>query len=257
MGKLWGMVRAASVVLSCVLWGCGSSGEARFPDQAELDRLAGAMTFYASFEDGMDAAQARDDRRIYSAPSYDELADRGPWYWGQNVSTAYDAGAAGHALLFNGELTQALFYSADGNVPWSAGGSISFWIKPGEYAGTPITIVPADAGGSAISVALRSSEVTVMSGGQVIPADVGAVAGESWLHVVVSLEFDGGTTLFVDGAERGTGAIGALSAKLSTIRLGVGYVGLIDELAVFERVLTADEVRFLHETPDLPASLMR
>ena len=68
------------------------------PDQAQLDQLADAMAFYASFEDGMDAAFARDDRRIYSAPSYEELADRGPWYWGQNVETAYDSGVSGHSL---------------------------------------------------------------------------------------------------------------------------------------------------------------
>ena len=78
MGKLWGMARGVAVVLACILWGCGPSEESSFPSQEQLDKLAGAMTFYASFEDGMDAAQARDDRRIYSAPSYDELADRGP-----------------------------------------------------------------------------------------------------------------------------------------------------------------------------------
>jgi hypothetical protein len=46
-------------------------------------------------------------------------------------------------------------------------------------------------------------------------------------------------------------------AARSTLRLGVNYVGLIDELAAFDRAITPAEVRLLHETANLPASLMR
>ena len=35
----------------------------------------------------------------------------------------------------------------------------------------------------------------------------------------------------------------------ATIRLGLGYVGLLDELAIFNRALSAGEVRMLFELP--------
>ena len=39
------------------------------------------------------------------------------------------------------------------------------------------------------------------------------------------------------------------------VRLGVNYVGLFDELALFDRALTAEEVRTLYELPGGVASL--
>ena len=35
----------------------------------------------------------------------------------------------------------------------------------------------------------------------------------------------------------------------ATIRLGLGYVGLLDELAIFNRTLSTDEVQSLYELP--------
>ena len=205
----------------------------------------------------MDAAFARDDRRIYSAPSYEELADRGPWYWGQNVETAYDSGVAGHALSFNGELSQAVFYSADGNAPWSAGGAISFWIQPGKHTGTPVAIAPADSGAPAVSVALTPSQMAVMAWGREIHAPLNDLPVAGWLHVVISFAANDATTLYLNGLEQGTAGDLSVEPVQSTIRLGVNYVGLIDELAIFDRDLADREVRFLYQTPDLPASLMR
>lgn len=252
------MVRIVVVVLASVLVGCGLTEQAAFPDQAQLDELASAMTFYASFEDGMDAAQARDDRRIYSAPSYGELADRGPWYWGQNVSTAHDSGAAGHALSFNGDLTQALFYSAVGNVSWSEGGAISFWIQPGESAGTPVSIAPVGDGGAGLAVTLDASELSVAVGGQQVTAKGGELQGEQWINVVVSIANGGEATLYLNGAEQGSAQyLAEAGSEPATIRLAVDYAGLLDELAIFDRAVTAAEVRFLYSTPGLPASLMR
>ena len=65
------MHRAHVVVLTLLLVGCGGQ-QSR---QEAIDQLAPSLSFYASYEDGMDAAYARDDRRIYSAPSYDALSE--------------------------------------------------------------------------------------------------------------------------------------------------------------------------------------
>ena len=43
--------------------------------------------------------------------------------------------------------------------------------------------------------------------------------------------------------------------SLGAIRLGINYVGLYDELALFDRALTAEEVRMLYELPGGVASI--
>ena len=60
----------------------------------------------------------------------------------------------------------------------------------------------------------------------------------------------GKATLYLDAAPQGTstgiGEAFSWDMATATIRLGVNYVGLWDELAVFDRALTADEVESLH-----------
>jgi hypothetical protein len=41
------------------------------------------------------------------------------------------------------------------------------------------------------------------------------------------------------------------------IYVAVNYIGLLDELAVFDRELTATEVKLLHDTPGLLARLKK
>ena len=78
-----------------------------------------------------------------------------------------------------------------------------------------------------------------------------------WTHVVFTFERfntgrpDGVARLYLDGVPHGT-----LSPRQQTftwdpgkavIALGLGYIGMLDELSVFDRALTADEIRSLHE----------
>ena len=248
------MNRAAVAVLTLLLMGCSG------PDpQQTIDELAPSLAFYASFEDGMDAAYARDDRRIYSAPSYDALDERGPWYWGQDVALAYDSGVSGHALGFTGVLAQALFYTGDANTPWSEGGAISVWLQPREFSGAPLALTGADPLAPAAAIDLSSGPMQLVV--RAIQGEGTAVPPEgTWLHIVISIS-GGEVTVSLNGEESMTFDLAdpelAWDAARSTIRLGVNYVGLIDELAAFDRALTPAEVRLLHETPNLPASLMR
>jgi hypothetical protein len=252
------MNRVAAVLPTLLLLGCAQQG-----GQQAIDRLAPSLAFYASFEDGMDAAYARDDRRIYSAPSYDALGERGPWYWGQDVKLAYDSGISGHALSFTGGLTQALFYTGDANTPWADGGALSVWLHTGEFSGAPVAVTGADPFAPAAAIDLSSDPMELA---------VRAVQGEGasvpppgdWIHVVISIAgaaSGGKVNVYLNGEESASFDLAdpdrSWDAARSTIRLGVNYVGLIDEIATFDRALTPDEVRLLHETPNLPASLMR
>jgi len=92
-------------------------------------------------------------------------------------------------------------------------------------------------------------------------------AGDRWTHVVFTFEHfntgrsDGLARLYLDG--RPAGDITAReqtftwNADARVITLGLNYVGLLDELSVFNRALTADEVWVLHGLPSGVTSLGR
>ncbi|MBM3786916.1 MAG: LamG domain-containing protein [Acidobacteria bacterium] len=73
---------------------------------------------------------------------------------------------------------------------------------------------------------------------------------ERWTHVAITHERlgsgKGAATLYLDGKSQGvTPSIGEgfqWDAALGALRLGVNYVGLMDDVAVFRRALTAKEV---------------
>ena len=88
-----------------------------------------------------------------------------------------------------------------------------------------------------------------------------------WTHVVFTFEnfntgrTDGIARLYLDGAPRGT-----LAARQQTftwepekvaIALGLNYIGRLDELSLFDRLLSADEVRALYELPQGVSPLIR
>jgi hypothetical protein len=88
-----------------------------------------------------------------------------------------------------------------------------------------------------------------------------------WTHVLFTFEHfntgkpDGAVRLYLDGTPHGT-----LSPRQQTftweprdtaIALGLSYIGLIDELSIFDRALTAEEVRTLHTLDKGVASLLR
>jgi hypothetical protein len=249
----------------------------------DLATLKSALAFHASFDDGFDAAFARGDRRIYSAASYKELDQRSPGYWGEDIEIAYDAGQVGNALKFNVKNTKALFYSGDQNAAFSPegwSGTISFWLsldpatdlEPGFC--DPIQVTDSAHNDSAIWVDFtkenpRQFRMGVFgdrtawdpegtAGGdnptylnRLVVVQQPPFAKGKWTHV--AMVYDGlsagagKATLYLDGEAQGTSeGIGeAFSWDMSTaaIRLGINYVGLFDELAVFDRPLTAEEVR--------------
>lgn len=80
-----------------------------------------------------------------------------------------------------------------------------------------------------------------------------------WTHVVFTFErfntkkTDGVAKLYLDGQLRGT--LGSREQTFTwdpertLIALGLGYIGLLDELSIFDRALAAGEVRQLYEMP--------
>ncbi|MBI1353738.1 MAG: hypothetical protein GC160_05275 [Acidobacteria bacterium] len=281
-------MRLSTFALLAFLLGCGGSApeSSQAPQEAdELSVFRSALTFHASFDDGFDAAYARGDRRVYSAPSYQELAQRSPGYWGEDIEIAYDQGKVGNALKFNVKNTKALFYSGDQNAafsPESWSGTTSFWLsldpavdlEPG-YC-DPLQLTDSAYNDGAIWVDFtkdnpRSFRLGVFGekdswdpGGagngdspkflsRLVVVDQPPFAAGKWTHVAIAYDGlgtpGGKATLYLDGQAQGT-AEGISDSFVwdmtqATIRLGINYVGLFDELAVFDRALTAEEIRKL------------
>ena len=82
---------------------------------------------------------------------------------------------------------------------------------------------------------------------------------DKWTHVVMTFSrfntdgTDGTAKLYINGELRGTvkdrRQVYTWDPANATIRVGLGYVGLFDELAIFDRALNADDVRLLYKLP--------
>ena len=95
---------------------------------------------------------------------------------------------------------------------------------------------------------------------------VGFKVGD-WHHIVLSWSnFDTGkkdavATLYIDGKKIGAVKDRAIAMDWDIEKAGiytaVGYTGLLDEMALFSRALTADEVTLLHNTPGLLSGMKK
>ncbi len=180
-----------------------------------------------------------------------------------------------------------VFFPAQGNLaykPTGWGGAASFWLNtdPNKLLKTPfcdplqITENGASNGGLWIDFpnakprdlrlgafrAVKAGEKAVAESDPAAPLvilkNVGFKAGD-WHHVVLTWNhLDTGrknaeAQLYIDGKR-----IGGLSDReiamnwnlaKTGIYVAVSYIGLMDEFALFDRQLTAGEVRYLHENP--------
>ncbi|MBA4189662.1 MAG: hypothetical protein C0467_16885 [Planctomycetaceae bacterium] len=188
-----------------------------------------------------------------------------------------------------------IFYPAKGNIAfkndgWS--GSMSMWCKtdPDKLLKTkfcdPIQITQkgANNGGlwfdfnDAKPRDLRHGAFTMVPEGQkgigeddpkapmVRVPSIGWKA-DDWHHVVLTFKNldtgkpDAVTSLYIDGKLIGEVKDRSIAMgwdiEKAGIYIAINYIGLIDELALFDRALTAEEVSLLHKKPDLLAKLKK
>lgn len=249
------------------------------------ESLRGALIFHASFDRGADADLAKGDRRIYSAPSYKEQEKAVPGIASPDIEIARGAGLAGDALRFTKKNTRALFYKADGNMAyrksgWS--GTVSFWLRlnPDEDLAPgfcdPIQVTDDAYNDSAMWVDftkddrprhfrlgvfgdLKSWNPKGLAENpdfdkRLVVVRKPPFTRSRWTHVAITWSQlngeQGSASLYLNGESAGT----ARSIKepftwdlsKAAIRVGVNYVGLFDELAVFDRALGPDEIGELH-----------
>jgi hypothetical protein len=184
-----------------------------------------------------------------------------------------------------------VFFPARGNLAYTGGdfsGAVSFWINtdPNRALKTPfcdpiqITHKGANNGGLWIDfpdVRPRDLRLGAFSGVPdgavpikesdpqaplIVVKQIGFQNGQ-WHHVAFTWrDFDTGkpnahVTLYLDGKPAGELADREIAMRWDLDKTGiyvaVNYIGLLDELALFRRELTAEEIALLYRQPNLPS----
>jgi hypothetical protein len=260
---------------------CGVLAAASIPDA-----LRPALTLHASFDKTADADSARGDRRIHHAPDYKQQAAAKPGLGDVDVAIEKSSGLAGSgALRFRSKNTRALFFRGNAHVA-PQGGTISFWLSldpqkdlaPGFC--DPIQVTDKAYNDSAIWVDFTKDEVPrhfrLGVFGQLkawnprniesdknpdftkrlVVVERPPFATGAWTHVTVTWSGlgsgTGSSSLYLNGklisTTSGIKESFEWDPERLAIRLGVNYTGLMDELAVFERALTASEISALYRS---------
>jgi hypothetical protein len=161
------------------------------------------------------------------------------------------AGRYGNALSFNG--TNAMVTVADAaSLDLTNAMTFSAWVRPTTVSDWR-TVILKEAG-STLAYGLyandgsRPAGYVRVSGADRDARGTAALAANTWTHLAVT--YDGATLrLFVNGVQAGTRAIaGAVAASSNPLRIGGNTIwgeyfsGLIDEVRVYSRVLTAAEI---------------
>jgi len=226
--------------------------------------------FHASFNKGVDAEKSPGDRRIHSAPDYKHLDAGKPGLAGTGV--VHENGA----LHFTQKNTQAVYFPAQGLSPVE--GTISFFLQldpkldlaPGYV--DPLQLTDKDYNNSALWVDFTKDERYFRLGvfgelsawnpkgiesdknpdfnGRLVVVKQPPFARGKWTHVAITYSKlgsgKGEAQLYLDGALQGTSSLVkepfTWQAGKPTLRLGVGYSGWLDEVAVYGQALSAGEI---------------
>lgn len=268
-----------------------------FAEEADLLKAA---TFYASFDEGLQADFGAGGRIL--ATRYNHETEKGKFVFEKGFDDnvfriakgkGIHGGAldATHVLPRNGRI----FYPARDNLAFKKGGwggAVSFWINtdPNTLLKTkfcdPIQITQKGANNGGIWVDFNDAKPRDLRHGAfpVVPEgktpikeedpqapmvrvkNIGFKTGD-WHHLVLSWnnfdtgKADGISALYIDGKLIGEIKDRDLAMDWDMDKAGiyvaVSYIGLLDELALFNRPLTNAEVDMLQRKPGYLASLKK
>jgi hypothetical protein len=272
------------------------SGRAQEADTRKLGQIGSHVTFLCTFDETTTADIAAGDGRLFTAENLRGLDNATPGLRDPDVALAEGQGLVGDALEFKKKKRLITFYKAESNTVYSASswsGSVSFWLQldpasdlePG-YC-DPIQITDSAYNDGAIWVDFTKDNPRDFRLGiigdlkswnpdktppdknpeferRLITVTHPPFARGKWTHVVINffgLNSDRGKSeLYVDGILRGTLDVKdpfTWDAGKSRILLGLNYIGLLDELAIFDRPLSRDEVNILNRAEGGIGSILR
>ncbi|MEM9337327.1 MAG: LamG domain-containing protein [Bacteroidota bacterium] len=258
--------------------------------------LKEALTFYASFDNGINADFSLGDAQLYTSPIKSIDSARAGLHK-PDIRIAQDSGLVGSGLKFTERSPGYIFYRSEKNLAYDTSdwsGAVSFWLsldpatdlKPG-YC-DPIQITDVSYNDAAIWVDFTKENPRDFRLGVIgdrsswNPSPEGPdnenpifiqqlpvvkqppFAQGKWTHVFINfshLNTDKGTaSLYIDGKEAGTRSNIAdpftWDYPKSNMLLGLGYIGLMDEVSIYNRPLTQEEITTLFEVKDHVKTLL-
>ena len=259
-----------------------------FKSDTSLLDLKEALTFYASFDQGLKADFSLGDPQLYSVPSRKAVDSiQIGLQHKKDVEIAKEKGLFGNALSYGSRSKGYIYYASKNNISFtkdSWDGAISFWLNldpatdlaPG-YC-DPIQITDVSYNDAAIWVDFtkenpRDFRLGVIGDkaswkkdkkikdnedpdfiNQLIPVATPPFSKGTWTHIVINFKnlntIKGETSLYINGKLQGTRTDISdpftWELEKSNIYLGLGYIGLMDELYIYKRALTQKEINTLH-----------
>lgn len=254
------------------------------------NKMADDLLFYASFDNGTSADVAVGDKDIYTADLRKNIENAKPGLLNPDVVIAKGKGLSGDALDFKKKSRMTTFFKAHKNMGYSKenwSGAISFWLQldpekdlePG-YC-DPIQITDVNYNDASLWVDFtknnpRNFRLGVLGDLEVWnPKKLGPDENQDylrrlvtveeppfsrgeWTHIVINfsgLNTDSGSSeLFVNGKSKGKVPTiedpFTWNEEKANIMLGLNYIGLFDELAVFNRQLSAEEIELIFNTKE-------
>lgn len=254
------------------------------------DKMADDLLFYASFDNGTSADVAVGDKAIYTADVRKNIENAKPGLLSPDVVIAKGQGLSGDALDFKKKGKMIIFFKAAKNMGYSKenwSGSVSFWLQldpakdlePG-YC-DPIQITDVNYNDASLWVDFtknnpRNFRLGVLGDLEIWnPEKLGPDENQDylrrlvtveqppfnrgeWTHIVINfsgLNTDKGSSeLFVNGKSKGK--VPPIqdpftwNEERANIMLGLNYIGLFDELAVFNRPLSTKEIELIFNTKE-------
>lgn len=175
------------------------------------------------------------------------------------TSFAFVSGKVGQAFSFSGATTEYVDATSSASLNFGTGGfAIATWVKSSDN-GSYRRLVTKRTGGTWYSLALNDGKAFFEIAAGVNCASSTTVADGKWHHIVVSRDPTGTLSrkyrLYIDGVENTSLADSDLNldnsapleiGKWYTESQGGIYSGLIDEVQIFSRSLTAAEIHGIY-----------
>jgi len=252
---------------------------------AQTSDLVNSLIFYAPFDQTTAAKVGEGVLELHTAPAYDQFDQAESGLKSNDIQHVTSQGLFGDGLQFLRKSKNVIFYPAKGNTNYnmeSWSGAISFWLKldPNEdlepgYC-DPVQLTDQAYNDAALWVDFSDKNPRVFRMGvfgdldkwnpeglkgnsplfnnRLIPVENPPFSPDTWTHVVISFSdlntSEGSATLFLNGKSKGKASIPepfTWDLDHARIIIGVNYVGMFDELAIFDKFLNDSTVQKLYK----------
>ncbi len=276
-------------ILVTITFACKNKKNTKKLSEATIvkDSLKTALTFYSSFDNGVDADFSLGDAHMYTVPNRKAIDSAKVGLHKPDISIQQERGKYGSGIVFTERSSGNIYYPSKDNIAYKVknwSGAISFWLnldpekdlKPG-YC-DPIQITDVSYNDAAIWVDFtkenpRDFRLGVIGDRNIWnpnpegPDNENPIFNErlvgvknppfgsnQWTHILINFSnlntANGKATFYLNGKQMGvrknidTPFTWELSK--SNIYLGLGYIGVMDDLSIYNRNLSDTEITVLY-----------